>query len=144
MINLSCTFNPDIEAAMKKIPNSCGGSCKCENTGYTKLTAVGQRLNFNTHDDDSNYGANERCYWAIYAPGATRLRIHITESDTYDGNDRLLVRTGTSTSSPHMLTIWGARQNNHWTYITQFFVLQWETNYNQHKKGIHGYIEYFA
>ena len=68
---------------------------ECLGYGYTKLTYSGQYIDLSSGNPYGTYqyyyapyftyytywyyyGDNERCYWGIYAPGATKLRFELT------------------------------------------------------------------
>ena len=75
--------------------------------------------------------------------GARRIRVRADHTHTPNCNDRILVRYGTTTGSFHKLTLCGEHNARTWDYITEFVVLQWETNDDDHRGlGIHGYVQY--
>ena len=75
--------------------------------------------------------------------GARRIRVRADHTHTHDCDDRVLVRYGTTTGSLHKLTLCGHHNARQWDYVTEFVVLQWETNGdNDDGLGIHGYVQY--
>ena len=53
----------------------------CKNTGFTQLDATGQTLTFTSDNYPSNYGQGSDCYWSVFAPNATKLKITISSFD---------------------------------------------------------------
>ena len=52
---------------MKGIQGSNDNQCK--NVGYHKLTYKHHYVDWDTTLSEDDYGKNERCYWAFWAPG---------------------------------------------------------------------------
>ena len=46
----------------------------CKNYGYRQLNNNGDKVQITSGNNGNNYGNNERCYWAFYAPGAKQLQ----------------------------------------------------------------------
>ena len=55
-----------------------GSNTNCGNTGYRKLSSNGNG-NYMYSGSWSYYGPNERCYWAVHAPGAKQIQFILHE-----------------------------------------------------------------
>ena len=55
-----------------------GSNTNCGYTGYRKLSSNGHG-NYMYSGSWSYYGPNERCYWAVHAPGAKQIQFILHE-----------------------------------------------------------------
>ena len=51
----------------------------CKNSGFNLMDKSVSSLAFTSDNYPSDYGEKTNCYWSIYAPGAMKIKVTITE-----------------------------------------------------------------